>query len=179
MKKIVIILLSFLLLFNSFGYVLVYFEVEQSLKEEAFEKMKNNISDEDLYIIALSKQDLLLNNNGCIFLNENEIKFNGKLYDIYRKYDLGDKIILYCLDDEKENTVEKIFSSYIEDLSTKSSEQPAIRNILKTKISLGITPQQDSLFSNQIIEFIRFNKINLITNFKEILTPPPKESSAV
>jgi hypothetical protein len=179
MKKIVIILLSFLLLFNSFGYVLVYFEVKQSLKDDAFEKMKDYISEEDLDIIVLSKQDFLHNTDRCTFLNDNEIQYKGKLYDIYRKYEEGENLILYCLNDEKENTVEKIFSSYIEDLNTKSSEQPAIRNILKTKISLGITPKQDSLFTNQIIEFIRFNKINLITNFKEILTPPPKESSAV
>ncbi len=176
MKKIAIILLSFLLLFNSFGYVLVYFEVKQSIKDDAFEKMRNYISEEDLDIIVLSK-DLIPYNIECIFLHDYEIKYKGKLYDIYRKYEEGDKLILYCFNDEKENTIEKIFSSYIEDLNTKRSGQPAIRNILRTKISLGITPQQGSLFTNQIIEFIRFNKINLKTNFKEILTPPPKESS--
>jgi hypothetical protein len=179
MKKIVIILLSFLLLFNSFGYVLVYFEVKQSLRDDAFEKMKDYISEEDLDIIVLNKQDLLPHNIECIFLNDNEIKYKGKLYDIYRKHEEGDKLILYCLNDEKENTVEKIFSSYIEDLNTKSSGQPALRNILKTKISVGITPQHSSLFTNQIIEFIRFNNISLIINFKEVPTPPPKELTAV
>jgi len=172
-------LLSFLLLFNSFGYVLVYFEVKQSLKDDAFEKMKNYLSEEDLDIIVLNKKDLLRQSAECIFLNESEIKYKGKLFDIYRKYEKGDDVILYCINDEKENVVEKIFSTYIEDLITKSSEQPAIRNILNIKISLGITPQRGSLFLNQIIDFIRFDKSTLTTNFREIPTPPPKESPAV
>ena len=179
MKKFLIILLSLLLLFNSFGYVLVYFEVKKSLKEEAFEKMKDYISEDELDIIVLNKKDLAYNTNECHFLGENEIKYKGKMYDIYRKCETGNEVILYCINDEKENVVEKIFSSYIEDLNSKSSEQPAARNLLNTKISLGIVPGEDSLLTNQIIEFILLNKSGLITNFKEVLTPPPKESIVI
>jgi hypothetical protein len=179
MKKFLIILLSFLLLFNSFGYVIVYFEIRQSLQDDAFKKMKEYISDDELDIIILNKKDDLYNPGECLFLNENEIKYKGKLYDIYRKYKRGDYEILYCIKDEKETVVEKIFSSYIEDLNSKSSEKPAIRNILKNKISLGITSQQGSLITNHVIEFIRFNKTGLIKNYKEVPTPPPKEITAV
>jgi hypothetical protein len=179
MKKFLIILLSFLLLFNSFGYVLVYFEVKQSLKDDAYEKMKDYISEDELDIIVLNKKDPIKNTDECLFLNDDEIKYKGKLYDIYRKCEKGNEEILYCLSDEKENVIEKIFSSYIENLNSKSSEQPAVRNILNTKISLGITLQEGSLFSNQVLEFISFNKTSLVKTFKKVPTPPPREISAV
>jgi hypothetical protein len=179
MKKFLIISLSFLLLFNSFGYVIVYFEVKKSLKEEALEKMDDYISEDELDVIVLNKNDLQYYTNECHFLGKNEIKYKGKMYDIYRKFDTGDEVILYCINDEKENMVEKIFSSYIEDLNSKSSEQPAVRNILNTKISIGITQQGNSWLVNQITEFVPFNKSGLITNFLEVLTPPPKESFAI
>jgi hypothetical protein len=179
MKKFLIILLSFLLLFNSFGYVIVYFEVRQSLQDDAFEKMKDYISEDELDIIVLYKKDFLSHTVDYLFLSESEIKYKGKLYDIYRKCEKGDIEILYCISDEKENVVEKMFSSCIDDLNSKSSEQPAVRNILNTKISIGITPPEGSLFTNHVIEFIRFNKTGLIKNYKEVPTPPPKESIVI
>ncbi|HEY5533415.1 MAG TPA: hypothetical protein VIL99_00535 [Ignavibacteria bacterium] len=174
MRKTVIIIISFLLLFNSFGYILVYFEVKQSLKEEAFDKLSDYIPDSGMEIITVFKRDVINDEEFYKLLEENEIRFKEKMYDVYKKYEKDDTIILYCICDEKENNLDKAFSVYIQNLTTKDSPQPALKNILLNKLSAGILSSESDLFPKEIIELFFNPHQFLISNYPEILTPPPK-----
>ncbi|HEY5122172.1 MAG TPA: hypothetical protein VIK14_00395 [Ignavibacteria bacterium] len=174
MRKTVIIIISFLLLFNSFGYILVYFEVKQSLKEEAFDKLNDYIPDSEMEIITVFKKNMINDEEFYKLLEVNEILYKEKMYDVYKKYEKDDAIILYCICDEKENNLDKAFSVYIQNLTTKNSPQPALKNILLNKLSAGILTAVNNLFPKKTEELISFSNQFFITNYFEVPTPPPR-----
>jgi hypothetical protein len=148
--------------------------VKQSLKEEALDKLLDYIPDSELEIITLSKQDVINDEEFYKLLEENEIRYKGKMYDIYKKFEKDDTIILYCICDDKENNLDKAFSVYIQNLTTKNSPQPALKNILLNKLSAGILIAVNNLFPKKTEELISFSNQFFITNYFEVPTPPPR-----
>jgi hypothetical protein len=177
-KKIFIILFSALLLFNSFGYIFVYLQVKNNLKDESLEKLKEYIPEEELEVIIYNSKDSL--SDGKIeFIEDDEIKYYDRMYDVYKKVEKSSVIYFYCVGDEKENVLNKAFSTYIKSIISKDTPQPALKNILMIKLSFAIINQTDNLLANKLEQLISYSKLFLTTNYPEVLTPPPRTVTAI
>ena len=175
MKKIIVILVSFLLLLNSFGYIFVYFLVRQNLKSEAMEKLRNYKGDEELIVITIAKNSLNCSGNDYEMIDEHEIRYKGKMYDIYKQVENENNINLYCVCDEKENNLDRAFYLCIKELTSSNTSQPALRNIVMNKISPGILYKTDNLFIRSIGKLIFSpNQYFLLNIYPDIPDPPPK-----
>jgi hypothetical protein len=179
MKKVIIILVSFLLLLNSFGYVFVYFLVRQNLKSESIENLRSYTGDEELIVITIAKNSLNSTGNDYDMIDENEIKYKGKMYDIYKQVENENNINLYCVCDEKEDNLNKAFYLCIKELTSNNTSRPALRNIVMNKISIGIIPETDNIFTGLINKLNFYLNQFLITNYIEVIKPPPKYITAI
>ncbi|MCX6164841.1 MAG: hypothetical protein NTU73_08300 [Ignavibacteriae bacterium] len=178
MKKITSILIILLLFFDSCGYIFVYIELSNYFKQEASIKINDFISDDNLEIIALHKSELSKNNSLIQFINENEIKYKGELYDIYKEVSKEDSVYYYCLNDNDENILEKAFAEYVENNTQEKNKNTPINSILDNIIKSANVPSVFNNFNFQTsVNFITQN-INFFSQYSvDIPTPPPKNYS--
>ena len=171
LKKAITILLVFFIIFDSFGYIFVYFQTLHYLKEHSYEILNNYISENDF--------ELIKDNNRfsqILKTDDNEIKYNDKLYDVYKEEQIGDFTYYYCLRDENEEVLQKVFSDF-ENNKTKNDSSSPLRNIINNLIIVAIPQTIIKVFYDNF----QFLNISLIQNCKpqniiSVPTPPPKFS---
>lgn len=162
-----------MLLFNSAGYVIIYFQLKSYFKKEAFSKLENYVKLEDLTTIVLTKYEFENEDENFHFVEPHEIKYHGKMYDISRIEFNGDMVKIIALSDENETNLRNLFAQYF----TKSlnDKYSAVASIINSLISDGGLPNKfdgiSPLSKDICIDFIFFQTLN---NFFEIPTPPPK-----
>jgi hypothetical protein len=178
MKKFFSVLLSLIIVFNSFGYILLYIHMSLSFKQEAFEKINKYISRENLTLISFNKSEI-----ESVFINfdydyDDEICYAGKMFDICEKEINNDIIYLYCLSDEDEDALNSSFCEFINANLNDHSQNIPVVNVIK-----GIT--YDWIMEHSVLNFnISFKKTKFdnseITLNKIFLippTPPPRINS--
>ena len=174
-RNIMFLFVAFVFVFNSFGFIL-YFLIERgNAKEEAFEEITLLKSKEKMEVLPISKSMI---NEGKVFqrINKKEIRYKGKMYDIVKEEKQTDKIIFYCIHDEKEDKLEKDFTKTVnKNLNQKAVAGSSINfNHLIQYAEYGLkcgieSPINKVKYSNYLIS-------NYHPNTPKILTPPPRFS---
>ncbi len=162
-----------MLIFNSAGYIIVFFQLKSFFKKEAFSKLENFINPEDLTTITLSKYEFENESDNFFFIEPQEIKYFGKMYDISRIEFYNDSVKIFALNDENETNLHNLFAQYFtKSLNDKYSRTASILHSLIGDAGLPI--KFDSIFLSSkgvCIDFICFPILN---NYLDIPTPPPK-----
>lgn len=98
MRKLLIIVLLSLVSTSQVGYYFVYSFHEETVKEEARERMRAGLSEKDLQVIILE------DNKDMIVWKEKgrEFYLHNNLYDISRTETRDGKTCLFCISDTKE-----------------------------------------------------------------------------
>jgi hypothetical protein len=160
------ILLSALFLFNSIGYIFAYYQLGYIFKQEAIYK----ISHKDW----TGKVTIIEDSPSVEKTEYNEIKFNGMDYDIIKKEIRNGKIIFYCLSDEQENNLHKIFINHVEN-NTGSAASVPVKNILSNIFSDILIPTSNPIINK--VSSIEYT-VHKIVYYKlpdlKIFTPPPQ-----
>jgi hypothetical protein len=106
--------------------------------------------------------------------DDNEIVFEGMLYDVIKKEYICGKTIYYCLRDDKENNLNSILNDFLENGTEGSSTAP-VKNILSNLLSDLLLPATDSIIRNSvIIEYCGFEQVSYNLTDREVFTPPPQ-----
>ncbi|NJD21954.1 MAG: hypothetical protein FIA82_04710 [Melioribacter sp.] len=166
---------AFIFAFNSFGFIFHFLIEREYAKEEAFEKIVLLKSKEKIEVLSISKSVI---NEGKVFqrINKKEIRYEGKMYDIVKEEKQTDKIIFYCVHDEKEDKLEKRFSKTVnKNLNQKAITGSSISfNHLIQYAEYGINRKNDSPISK--VKYSNYSNCNYNLSIPKILTPPPKYS---
>jgi hypothetical protein len=104
-KKIFLSSLAILFLLNTSGLELFFAVMQSEFKKDAEEIMEGFSSLKDFSIIKITNTDL----RGIIFINDNEISYKMKRYDICKVKKTADTIYYYCYNDENEQNLIDIF----------------------------------------------------------------------
>ena len=173
MRRIFSILLIILFVFNAGGYYFVYIQLLNNFKYIAQNEVSVQIPLEKLELIKINNNKDY-NENEFERVNDEEIRYNGNMYDIYKIENKDDETFFYCVNDENEDVILKAFTEFISDKKDDKSNS-AVKNIIKIFISQAISPQ--------VYELIHYNSKNNITTTNnhfllktnlEIPSPPPK-----
>lgn len=171
MRKVLSILLIFLIAFNAGGYFFIYFQLENHFKEIATQNIKEYIQQNKLEKIVLSTKSDFLNYEK---INENEFLYYGKMYDICSEEIHKDTIIIYCLNDKNEDILRIVFAEYLND-SDSDEALTSVSNLIKTLISIALEPNLNKynpfqFYDNFSFSFhVLYQKTNI-----EIPSPPPR-----
>lgn len=176
MKKILSILLVSLLIFNSAGYVLVFFQLKFSFQKEAMSKLENFLEPSEMTIINISKNEFIKGSQNFFKVNDNEISFFDKLYDISQVEYINDSVKIIALSDENENKLNDFFEQSLnKNLNDKFSKTASIIKLLITEAGLPTEFQSASSWREDMC--YNFIFVPILKTFLDIPTPPPKSIS--
>lgn len=155
-------------LFNSFGYVLLFIKLQEDIKEEVLRKIADVIPEKDLHKISFFKNDKIN------WKEENEFELNGLMYDVVKREDKGNYVILYCFNDEKEANLLKNFKKHFDEERNKKSNSASKTNL--TNISFTAIPGQiyKLSFQNHLYEQIHIKQSFYKSVTIEVISPPPR-----
>ncbi len=173
----VYILLIVLVIYNSFGYLLMYFPASVLIKHLVHKSIKEkNINPEDLSVLVFNISDLENNKYDFIWKKPNkEFRFNGKMYDIEAKTISGDSIYYTVYYDHKENILEELFS-----LHQKDSKKDQSQNTIQRVLLFGFYLEQTKYFACNINVFdnsnlpLAKNEADLLNHITDVPSPPPR-----
>lgn len=175
MKRLISIFLVLMLVFNSAGYLILFYQLKKHFKKEAFSKLENFIDTKDLVEINVSKSNYENEDENFHFVEPHEIKYYGKMYDIARTEYKGDTVKIYALSDENEDNLHNFFALFLyKNLSDKYSRAAGVIHSIIMIASLPSDLKINAFFTESAI-FI-FILLPDLTGYQDIPTPPPKFS---
>lgn len=162
-----------MLVLNAGGYYLVYFQLLNRFQISARGKLSEQIPPDKLEIIAVSNSA----DKGTVDFERtgsDEIKYNGRMYDIFHEENSNGTTYFYCVNDVYEDLLMNAFSEYLND-DTDDDTNASVMSILKTLITHAIVPP--GLHYKQSVSstgtFRAFSS-GISAPSREIPTPPPK-----
>jgi hypothetical protein len=174
-RKIISILLISTLLFDAFGYIFVYLQVGFYFKSDALIKINDYIPDNELEKITVAKADMLKKDLAFEILNETEITYGNKMYDVYKIENDNDSVHYYCICDDNESVLESAFAVYLKEKTDTETKNSPIHNILDNLIREAITSNITFDFKNEseTQNYIP-NQNSTYQIIFDIPTPPPR-----
>lgn len=162
-----------MLLFNSAGYLILFYQLKKHFKKTAFSKLENFIDTKDLVEITVSKSTYENEDESFQFIEPHEIKYYGKMYDIARTEFRSDTVKIYALSDENEDNLQNVFALFIsKNLSDKYSGAAGVIHSIIKLASLPSDITTKAFFTESaLFIFILLPELN---DYRDIPTPPPK-----
>jgi hypothetical protein len=176
LKKTLSILLVSLLIFNSAGYVLIFFQLKFSFQKQAFSKLENYLEPSEMTVINISKKEYLNGSQNFYQISEKEINFFGKLYDISQIEIINDSVKIIALSDDNENKLNDFFEQTLnKNLNDKYSKTASIIKLLITEA--GLPTEFSSASSWREDMYYNFIFVPILKTTIEVPSPPPKSVS--
>lgn len=172
MKKIAAISLLILILTTTVGSFLGFYFNRVILKNQfktTYSKLKTTVK------LSFSKAEIK-KNKSIKFFDENEFKYNGEMYDIVSRQEIGDSLIFICFQDIKDRDL----ITSMNDNQKKSDENNYNFNVTFAKffnIILSLYPLNEINYSLNNYHLI-FSSLAccdfVISQYYEVPNPPPK-----
>ena len=178
MKKCITILLTILLFINSGGFIVIYYQVQKSVKQEILSNIREgNLIPDKIEKFRIRKEDLNKTINGFIWSDENEFEYRGRLYDILSIEESDDYFILSVLNDRAEEKIVKSFNDEITQLASGKLNDSRVKTSIVNLISQALV---NNVFCLKI-SFYQYNYFSasaekILLNDIKIPVPPPKLS---
>ncbi len=170
MCRIISILLSFLIILNSSGYVFIYIERLASNKQkmELLISSQKNLSLFEKFIFTEKEFSSKIKWHSKI-----EFELNGKMYDIAKVNKTNERVIVYCIQDEKED---ELISSF-EKVNKTNSEKDKL-HFTQTYNTSNLIAVENKLFLSEKIRNVTALSGDYFNNYRSVFlqspTPPPK-----
>lgn len=169
-------MLVFLFIFNAGGYYFVYVQLLNSFKLTSSEEINSHVALKDLELIKVR------NSGGSApgqfeRVNAGEIKYNGRMYDIYKEESKDGYTYFYCQNDAYEDIIMNAFSEYISG-SAGDQSNTAVISIIKIIITQAVVPQEfryTNYESSYFLSLVITSNISVL--IQDIPSPPPKHIS--
>lgn len=173
MKKIAILFLLSIFLFNTVGYFIAFKSVQYEIKSEVLSEIKQDINNKELTPVTINKNNL----QDIEWLESGEeMRYNDQLYDIVKSTETSSTITYYCIADTKE---ESLFTNLDEHIRTHIAANKPAQN-QKTSvdkvIKLYFAIEQSIKFKDVSLNRVQFLQTNLIysSTLLETDSPPPE-----
>lgn len=113
MRRLLSILLISALLFNIFGYYFTFQIIQQGYKKQFRKHISCSANSENTEILVISDAEIRQHNSPFKWMEEDEFRYYGKMYDIVKSEKKGDQNIFYCVNDKNEEKLMARFENYL------------------------------------------------------------------
>ena len=167
-KRIAILSLLTLFLFNIIGYYFVFLVVDSENRNEIQGAL---IHDTSLQTIRISKSEL---KNVILKDGGKEIEVNGEMYDVLSVSTDGDFLVFKCVNDKNERNLFSVLDKQVKNNSDSNSPEKKQNDSTKNPVKELFCFEKNNFVSNFL--FVEFPAINgkLQTVNLSLLSPPPK-----
>jgi hypothetical protein len=170
LKKTTAISFLLLLFFSQAGYYFFYKFQQQRVKEAVKQDLLAKMPESSLEIIDANahKNDIKWEEEG------KEFYLHGQMYDIAYIKMINGQVLIYCLNDSKEEALLKGFASAINSGNEQSSSNKGGHHTIKFQLPDYVIPAQQTTVTDEPLSVKYVNHtIALTTNVTKIFTPPP------
>ncbi len=174
MRKVTIVLLLSVFLFNTAGYIVTFKILQYQVKKEIKTKIKQHLNASQLTTITIGKKQL----KSIIWAEKDrEFYYCDELYDIIRVIEDSSTVTYYCINDKKEEALFENLDAHI-DRYVRTSD--SFKNRTEKKLSNQIVKLYftDSVFFVPDFNYssVIFYYIHLVYTpaFIKINSPPPE-----
>jgi hypothetical protein len=175
-KKTISILLTILFLYSAVGFLAVHSFLSNYYKELGIQKIEEIAEADEIQILVFDKSDIQNSKIDFMWIHSAEFKYNGDMYDIVKKEENENQLILYCLNDSKETKLEKDFERELDNSTTNKKQNSGDNNPFNTLNSEAVGESALN-FPDITKTSYGFNYIkNYVPICAEIPSPPPKLS---
>jgi len=175
LKKLLSIVILILFIYNTIGFLAIHPFISLYLKHLGLEQTKHSEENELVELIVLRKDDILLKKTNYIRIDSKEFRLNGNLYDIVKEVENDSSIYLYCINDEKENSLFSELCKKIDNNVANRKQRNSIHNILKKSISEPASDLSINEIGTDQLTHNNHNEKNSSFVCKEVITPPPQK----
>lgn len=175
MKKLAVILILGLFLYNIAGHYPVHKAMQYQIRKQVKRITKKSLKYEELEIIKIPVSYIKKGHKDFKLIHSKEFRLKGKLYDIIDQKQEGDTLILLCINDRKE---EQLIRRYLasNDVNTSPNQKTKnTRNLIKIIISEAI-PDQELDYFLELFSIIKHfeNSFKINQSAFEVISPPPE-----
>ncbi len=178
LKKCVSILLITFLFINSGGFILLFYQAQNSVRHQMFRSLQNgDYTSDEVVTFRISSSRLNCSGDGFFWKDSHEFEYQGEMYDIIKMVPADGEIILYCLNDKSEAKIKAVFNNEINDLTNGKLNNSKYRTSLLNLISQALCLNPfllESLEDRQ--EFKVYLGQSILHYVKEIPSPPPRKA---
>ncbi len=195
-SRLITVTVSLVMLFYSFGYIFVYWNLHKTFKKEGIGKVRlmakdisiNNFNfnkddikrlpnSELLLIIKIPKSVFLRNDDSFQLVEKHEFRYHGEMYDIVKSNIINDTVYFLCISDKNEDELEKAFlAHFFSDDSGKTNKKPIKSIIARLKYDATIVEKIEMpRIHNKSAKHLCLDAFPLET-VMDIPLPPPKKA---
>jgi hypothetical protein len=171
MKKILPFFLLGIFLFNAVGYVFFFKCVQHSIKDQ-MNALINSKEQKDLLELTIAKVDI---HKIEWFDDGEEMRYEGRMYDIAKVKETKEGLTIYCINDEKEEALNITLADNVSNDQLPGGSHKKDNSVKKTEIKLYLN--SDIRFAAESIAVLSTTKkefINCLSVYPEITSPPPE-----
>lgn len=174
-KKIIVVLLTSLLIYHSGGFILIYTPASFLIKKITKELIRSEMIDFPVVKFSFAVEEINSGIEGLHWIHEKEFRYNDNMYDIVKRDTIGNKIILYCFADKKEDLLETSFEVHFQNGKETKSLDSNSHKINLQSLSDVITQPSNCRSILFVVELsVPATAESELTSFLNVLTPPPK-----
>ncbi|SMO38705.1 hypothetical protein [Solitalea koreensis] len=176
MKRIVSLILLFILFFQFEGTIFLFLVRHRQIKNEIQLQISSGISDGDLVVLRIPKQLELSSNEIFQRTDATEFRYLGKMYDVVKKVDANDSTLYYCIYDQEDTQVYASLHKYQQSINCEHN--PGQKNQTKQLASLlfaSYINNTNKVFFHSILlgSSTSFYRVCIMDGYPQSLTPPP------
>lgn len=168
MKKVISYIVLSLMIYNLAGYYIFFAAARYIIGSDYYEL--SSTDDLPMSVLKFKTTNGKITDAGFNITDSDEFSYGGKLYDIIRKEVRDDYVILYCVNDKKEESLNNYLYTHLQ------KNLPGKKGTLgKNKLGKGYKTQFKS--SNVIFKPIADCTVTepaFSIIYLEIISPPPK-----
>jgi len=155
---------------NSAGYIILFWQIQQDVKREMIQKISGIVPANELTCIKFLKTEI----SWAEWNEMSELEYQGSMYDVVKKDESPKYYLLYCLNDQKEEVLLKIYNRQLNDDKEKSTQ-----NNLRVLLALIVPAILRNNISIKRFDTVSSNNNYFSFNYQSVwldkLTPPPKQ----
>lgn len=138
MKRFSAFLLLLVMIYNIAGYYMIVKVMRSQLKKQVTMIRLNMQAFPELKIVKESKKSLSSGKSNLVFVQTNEFKLYGEMYDIISMVEQEDGIWFYCVKDKQEDKLLACLQQLIDETATSKNGKQILKSLLKDYIPLDI-----------------------------------------
>lgn len=173
MKKVAIIFLLFIFLFNTVGYYIVFKTIQYQIKSEVQFELKSGFDSDELETLTIDKSNI----TNIEWLEPGkEMRYNNQLWDIVKSTETSSSIIFYCINDAKEKSLFTKLEDHIKThVATKSSNDDPSKKSIDTTVKLYFLTDFSFSYIKELYNNCFFTpNSNYTSVFIKTNSPPPE-----
>lgn len=173
-KKLISLFLLTVLIYLSFGYILIFNPLIAITKEIIWKKLEKDHYKDKIELIVFSKKDIGERAIDFIRVNHKEFRLYGSMYDIVKEWEDGDSIYFQCYLDVKETFLQKLFHKHLNKSKTDNQTASLISFL---NFLTATQPDENSSIDKALRKLDTISGLDQSIkhkNIPKVPTPPPR-----